>query len=122
MTTWIEEELLKRDFYTEKEMRTKIQQHNERLQQAQNDPDALSYREKRRLKKDDQNMKQLCVEWRNCHKILRTDYLKNTRCCVKELCFDAKKNTFLGRLEWEENAMNIETNEEVTARVNETLP
>ena len=113
MTDCLDEEMLIRGFLTEKQMRTKIMEHNVNLENVRNDPDSLSRKEQLALKKEDTNMKRLCLEWKKCRATLRRDYQRDTRCCVKELCYDTKRVSFIANLEWEETAVNIETGEEI---------
>jgi hypothetical protein len=76
MTDCLDEEMLIRGFLTEKQMQTKIMEHNVNLENVRNDPDSLSRKEQLALKKEDTNMKRLCLEWKKCRAPLRRDYLE----------------------------------------------
>ena len=122
MNDCLDEEMQIRGFFTAAEMRSKIAEHNIKLDNLRDNPDSLSQKEQRVLKKDDMNMTRLCNEWKKCHARLRQDYLRDTRCCVKELSYDAKRALFIASMEWEETAVDIVTSEEIAVVNKEKLP
>ena len=102
-------------------MRVKIAEHNSKLDHLRNNPESLSEKEQMALKKADINMIRLCNEWKKCHARLRREYLRDTRCCVKELSYDSKRALFIANMEWEETAVDKETGEEIAVVNKEKL-
>ena len=121
MREWLDTELKDKGYKTEAEMRKSIADHNVKLRAARDEPGKLGPREQRLLKKEDVNMKRLCEEWKKCHSILRLEYLRHTRCCVKELCYDVKRGSFVANMEWEEEVVCMHDNEEISVVNREKL-
>ena len=114
MRTVLDEELEARGFATEAEMRKDIEDHNSKLQKVRENPNSLGIRARVALRNEDVSIKMLCHEWKRCHAKLRQAFIRDTRCCVKELCYDRKQSNFLAHMEWEETAVNIENKEEIS--------
>lgn len=121
MKDWLNHELSLRGFLTENDMRVKILDHNAKIKHLQEDPNSVSRKDQIALKEEASKMRMLISAWRKCHRTLRQEYVRDTRCCVKELRYDSKDSNFVARMEWEDSAINIETGEEITVLNTETM-
>lgn len=114
-------ELSERGFLPESEMTAKILAHNAKLMDLRDHPHLYSLVQQKSLKKEADNIKREISEWKRCFRQLHDDFVKSTRCCVKELRYDPKGCSFVARMEWEESGRNVETGEDFTVINRETM-
>ena len=119
MKATLDVELSERDFLTEDEMRAKILAHNTKLQELRDHPNLYSLAQQKCLKNEAINIKRETLEWKKCYRELHQDFVRSTRCCVKELRYDG--SNFIARMEWAESGRDVETGEEFTVTNRETM-
>ena len=121
MRDTLDHELALRDFLPASEMRDKILAHNSKIKEFRDDPNKFNRAERIALEKEDVSNGRLFLEWKKCYRKLRHAYVRDTRCCVKELRYCSKKVRFEARMEWEESATNTETGEDITVLYSEEM-
>jgi hypothetical protein len=107
-------------FKGEDEMRAEIEAHNAKLREAKENN--WTGKQLKKLRLEDNKLKNTCKKWKRCHRILREEYVRNTRCLVKSLTYDKRKKTFIALTEWEEEVVDLESQTSVPVVMRDTLP
>ena len=105
MKECLDRHLKARNFPTEDEMRKKIDDYNEKLRELKSK--VFTDDTYKALHLEGRELKSLTREWNQCYQTLCMDYLRSTRCIVKEMRWDKKTKSFIAIAEWEEEAVDL---------------